>query len=131
MYIVPFLTAKEENGMKSFYKWITEYVEEENYWVKEEEGISYYFCEDTIMEDFFTIANIDEDIFYADDYEVLKPLWDVYEKEHNPFSYTDKDIKDYKKEANADARMSAMEMGWGTCYTTDSDGWETYYPNEW
>ena len=117
--------------MTSFYKWLEDYVNEENYWVKEDTGISYYFSEDSIMEDFYEKSDIDEDIFYEDDYEVLKPLWDIYEEKHKPFHYTDKDIKDYKKEANADARMSAMEMGWGISYTTDSEGFETYYPTEW
>ena len=117
--------------MTSFYKWLQDYVKEENYWVKEEEGISYYFCEDSILDEFINITDIDIDIIDEDNYEVIKPLWDVYEKEHKPFSYTDKDIRQYQKEANADARMSAMEMGWGVCFTTDEDGWETYYPNEW
>lgn len=117
--------------MESFYKWLQDYVKEENYWIKEDTGIRYFFCEDSILDEFINITDIDIDIIDEDDYEVIKPLWDVYEKEHKPFSYTDKDIRKYQKEANADARMSAMEMGWGTCYTTDSDGWETYYPNEW
>ena len=39
-----FFNSKGGKNMASFYEWITDYVKEENYWVKEDTGISYYFC---------------------------------------------------------------------------------------
>ena len=45
--------------MASFYKWLQDYVKEENYWVKDLWGISYYFCEDSILDEFINITDID------------------------------------------------------------------------
>ena len=114
---------------KSFYKWLDRQVDNENEWVKEDEGIRYFFCVDSIWDDFIEGAELTEEQFENDDYDELRPIWDEWAKTAKPFEYTQKDIQKRIKEDNADLRTQAMEMGFHGM-SSDSMGRHTYYPSD-
>lgn len=109
---------------KSFYKWLEEEVETQNEWVKEDEGIRYFFSEDSIYDDFINDANISEEDMENDEVDVLRPLFEEWAKTAKPFKYTQKDINARRKEDAADLRMQAMEMGYHN-YSSENGG--TWY----
>jgi hypothetical protein len=113
---------------KSFYKWLDNKTDNENDWVKEEEGIRYFFCVDTIFEVFWEKADVTEEIMENDDLDEILPIWKEYAKEHKPFHYTDKDIQERIREDNAEMHTRSMEMGWGGSFTSNSRGQRTYFP---
>jgi hypothetical protein len=114
--------------VKSFYKWLRQKVEDENYWVKEEYGIRYYFDEDCIMDVFMEETQIDYKICEEDDYEVLHPLFCKWVK-NSDFSWTPsrKDIQERIDEDNAEKRTRSFEMGWGGSFVSDDMGRHTYF----
>ena len=109
--------------VKSFYKWLENETKSENQWIREEEEIRHFFCEDTIWEDFVFDAEISEEDSEGDDYEVLKPLWDEYAAIAKPFSYTQDDINERRRENAADLRMRAMEMGYHNYSDANGGTW--------
>lgn len=111
----------------SFYEWLAKEVEFENECVKEEYGIRYFFCEETIWDDFICGANISEEDTDDDEVSVLRPLFEEWAKTAKPFKCTDKDINARRKENAADLRTQAMEMGFHN-YSSENGG--TYYPSD-
>lgn len=108
----------------SFWKWLEDEVETQNEWVKEDEGISYFFHEDSIYDDFINEADISEEDMENDEVDVLRPLFEEWAKTAKPFKYTSKDINARRREDAADLRTQAMEMGYHN-YSSDNGG--TWY----
>ena len=108
---------------KSFYKWLEQQVKNNNSWVRDAEEIRYFFCEDTIWDDFIYNGDVSEEDSEGDDFEVLKPLWDEWAKTAKPFSYTQEDINERRRENAADLRMRAMEMGYHNYSDANGGTW--------
>jgi len=108
----------------SFWKWLDSKVEMENEWIKEEYGISYYFCPDSICDDFVDSGAITVEQFEEDDLEILRPIFEEWSKTAKPLIATQKDIDAYIKEHKAEVRMRAMESGY---HNFVDDGERTYY----
>ena len=113
---------------KSFYKWLDNKTDDENNWVKEVEGIRYFFCVDTIYEVFLEKADVSEKMMWDDDLDELFPIWKEYSNEHKPFKYTQDDIQDRIDSDNAEMQTRSMEMGWGGSFVSNSRGQRTYFP---
>ncbi len=109
--------------VKSFYKWLENETKSQNQWIREEEEIRYFFCEDTIWDDFVCDADVSEEDSEGDDYEVLKPLWDEWAKTSKPFDYTQDDIDERRRENAADLRTQAMEMGYHNYSSANGGTW--------
>ena len=109
---------------RSFYKWLDRTVDDENNWIKEDYGIKYFLCQDSIFEDFMDSGLITEEQFENDDFEVLHPIFIEWSKTAKPFSVSQKDIDDYIKEHKAEMRVRAMESGY---HNFADDGERTYY----
>ena len=60
---------------KSFYKWLTEKTDDENRWVRDMEGVRYFFCEDTIYETFWEKADVSSEMMEKDDLDEILPIW--------------------------------------------------------
>jgi hypothetical protein len=107
-----------------FWKWLEEEVETQNEWIKEDEGLRYFFSEDSIYDDFVCGAEISEEDSENDEVDVLKPLFEAWAKTAKPFKYTSKDIKARRREDAADLATQAAEMGYHN-YSSDNGG--TWY----
>ena len=122
--------------MKSFREWLAEEVEDANYMVKEEYGIRWFFCEDSIFDDFVegTFDADDYEVFESDDWEVLHPMFEEW-MERTKFSFypSRKDIQARIDEDNAEMRTRSYEMGWGGSFVSDDMGRHTYFDprDEW
>ena len=114
--------------MASFYKWLDEQVDDENRWIREDYGVSYFFDTDTIVDDWLMSGDVCVDEFEQDDLEVLQPLFEDWSREAKPFDYTDKDIQRRINEDNAEMHTRSMEMGWGGSFVSNSRGQRTYFP---
>ena len=112
---------------KSFYKWLTEKTDDENRWVRDMEGVRYFFCEDTIYETFWEKADVSSEMMEKDDLDEILPIWKEYAAEHKPFHYTDKDIQARIDEDTAEMRTRSYEMGWGGSFVSDDRGRHTYF----
>ena len=111
----------------SFYNWLENEVDEENEWIREDYGIRYFLCAESIWEDFICGANISEEDADDDEVEVLRPLFEEWAKTAKPFKVTQKDIDARRREDAADLRTQAMEMGFHN-YSSENGG--TYYPSD-
>ena len=114
--------------MQTFYEWLEEKTDRENRWVRNEEGIRYFFSVDTIYETFWETADVSAEMMEKDDLDEILPIWKEYAKEHKPFHYTQKDINERIRENNAEMRTRSYEMGWGGGFTSDERGRHTYFP---
>ena len=111
----------------SFYNWLENEVDEENEWIREDYGIRYFLCAESIWEDFICGANISEEDADDDEVEVLRPLFEEWAKTAKPFKVTQKDIDARRREDAADLRTQAMEMGF---HNYSSEKGATYYPRD-
>ena len=114
--------------MESFYGWLDEQVDYENRWIKEDYGVAYFFCTDSIIIDWIGSGCVTVEEYEEDNMKNLQSLFEDWSREAKPFDYTDKDIQRRINEDNAEMHTRSMEMGWGGSFTTNSRGQRTYFP---
>jgi hypothetical protein len=114
--------------MGKFYNWLDEQVNYENRWIREDYGVAYFFCTDSIIDDWLDSGCVTVEEYEEDNMENLQPLFEDWSMEAKPFDYTDKDIQRRINEDNAELHTRSMEMGWGGSFVSNSRGQRTYFP---